>query len=154
MIMIKDLSFVQTCSACPEQYDVFDKEGHQVGYIRFRWGHLTCEYPDCGGEVVYETNFDDDWQGCFSSEDDRNLFLEEIANAIHRCMNKVEHIPVKQVRCVNKLKDDMFVWCKGIIYDVVRYDEETDEWYIKDEGGDTGVVDAVDFDGYFERIDD
>ena len=151
---IKDLIFVQTCSSCPEQYDVFDFKGNQVGYVRLRFGCLTCEYPDCGGEMVYETNFDDSWQGCFTDEDERLYFLEDIANAIHRRMIKVECVPVKRVRCVNKLKDFFGVWCEGTLYDVVRYDEENDEWYIKDECGDTGVVDLSDFNEHFERIDD
>lgn len=43
---IKGLQFIQTCGACPEQYDVLDKSGNTVGYVRLRWGGLTCEYPD------------------------------------------------------------------------------------------------------------
>jgi hypothetical protein len=152
---IKDLHFVLTCASCPEQYDVFDAEGNQVGYVRFRWGHLTCEYPDCGGEVVYETNFDDGWQGCFVSDDDRRLFLEEIANAIHRRMAKAECVPFKQVRCINDLKNGVFgIWFEGTQYDVVRYDEEDEEWYIKDECGDTGIVDTEEFNKHFKRIED
>ena len=42
-----------TCSACPEQYDVFYND-EQVGYLRLRHGVFTCSYPDVGGEKIYE----------------------------------------------------------------------------------------------------
>ena len=57
---------VCTCGACPEQYDVFNAEGRQVGYLRLRHGHFRADYPDVGGETVYEADtkgdgiFDDD----------------------------------------------------------------------------------------------
>lgn len=46
-----------TCGACPEQYDAFDENDQQVGYLRLRHGHFTVEFPDCGGERLlnYET---------------------------------------------------------------------------------------------------
>ena len=55
-----------TCSACPEQYDVFDNNGEQAGYLRLRHGHFRADYPDCGDGTVYESYtkgdgmFDDD----------------------------------------------------------------------------------------------
>lgn len=56
-----------TCSACPEQYDVYDDvTKRQVGYLRLRHGHFRADFPNCGGQTVYEsvTNgdgvFDDD----------------------------------------------------------------------------------------------
>lgn len=42
-----------TCGACPEQYDVF-KDGQQVAYYRLRHGEFRVDYPDCGGETIYE----------------------------------------------------------------------------------------------------
>jgi hypothetical protein len=42
-----------TCSACPEQYDVFDQAGTMVAYFRLRHGNFTVSVPDYGGEVVY-----------------------------------------------------------------------------------------------------
>lgn len=45
-----------TCCACPEQYDVFDKDGKQVGYLRLRNGYFRADFPDCGGETVYEAD--------------------------------------------------------------------------------------------------
>ncbi len=45
---------VQTCAACPEQYEVF-LEDQQIGYLRLRHGTFRADYPDCGGITVYET---------------------------------------------------------------------------------------------------
>lgn len=42
-----------TCSACPEQYDVF-RNNRRVGYLRLRHGVFRADVPDCGGETVYE----------------------------------------------------------------------------------------------------
>ena len=37
-----NLIFKKTCTFSPEQYDVYYND-KQVGYIRLRWGHLSCE---------------------------------------------------------------------------------------------------------------
>ncbi|MBO7696420.1 MAG: hypothetical protein J6T10_27595 [Methanobrevibacter sp.] len=81
-MIIKGLKFVQTCFACPEQYDVFDSKQTKVGYVRLRWGNLTAECPDCGGEYVYEHSFEDSLKGCFSDSDERKKYLELIADCI------------------------------------------------------------------------
>ena len=44
------LHLVNTCDACPEQYDVFRGE-EKVGYLRLRWGSFTAE---CRDVMVYE----------------------------------------------------------------------------------------------------
>lgn len=66
-IIIGRYRLICTCGACPEQYDVFDDTtGVKVGYLRLRHGYFRADYPDCGGETVYETEtngdgvFDDD----------------------------------------------------------------------------------------------
>ena len=48
-----------TCSACPEQYEMWDSEDEdypQIGYLRLRGGKFTAEYPDAGGEIVFEAS--------------------------------------------------------------------------------------------------
>jgi hypothetical protein len=50
-VEIDGLRLVLTCSAYPEQYDVF-KGDQQVAYLRLR-GRLTVEMPDVGGDLVY-----------------------------------------------------------------------------------------------------
>ena len=52
-LLIDGYKLVLTCFACPEQYDVFDDEGTQVGYLRLRHGHFRADCPDYGGETVY-----------------------------------------------------------------------------------------------------
>ena len=47
------IKLVKTCDACPEQYDAFDENGKQVGYLRLRHGYFRVDCPDVGGETVY-----------------------------------------------------------------------------------------------------
>ena len=77
----KKLLFLLSSIGCPEQYDVFDSDNNQVGYVRLRWGHLTVECPDSGGECVYEHSFSDGWKGSFDPEE-RDYYLNKIENAI------------------------------------------------------------------------
>ena len=83
---IKGLSFVQTCDGCPEQYDVFDCLGNQVGYVRLRFSDLRCNYLDVFGEVLYRHHFTDNptgLKGCFDTEDERREHLNIIADKIN-----------------------------------------------------------------------
>lgn len=75
---IADLRLVCTCSACPEQYDVFDGDT-QVGYLRLRHGYFRADYPDCGGETVYEADTVGD--GVFA-ENERMPQLEKAVAAL------------------------------------------------------------------------
>jgi hypothetical protein len=69
-IVINGYRLFCTCHACPEQYDVFDdKTQKQVGYLRLRHGHFRADFPNCGGETVYEADTIGD--GCF--EDDEKM---------------------------------------------------------------------------------
>ncbi len=79
---IKGLSFICTCSICPEQYEVFDSNGKMVGYVRLRWGELRCDYPDVGGETIYHTNIGNEWTGWFLTDDERMELLQNIADKI------------------------------------------------------------------------
>jgi hypothetical protein len=58
------------------------------------------------------------------------------------------------VFCVDDYNNGVFgTWSAGCYYDVVRYDEEDDEWIIKDKSGADGIVASVDFDEYFEKVE-
>lgn len=82
------LRFVETCFMCPEQYDVFDSNFKLVGYVRLRHGNLTCEYPACGGELIYEHTFPTDtWKGSFDY-DERYNYLGLIAKLINERRSK------------------------------------------------------------------
>ena len=89
-MIIQDLEFKQTCGACPEQYDVF-KDGKQVGYVRLRWGNLSCRYPDHNGDAIYAESFDDAWKGGFDDANERNKYLLEIANALNNYLEEKEN---------------------------------------------------------------
>lgn len=56
-MQILDYNLVLTCQCCPEQYDVFDSDGKQSGYIRLRGGNFRVYYPDTGGELVFYHRF-------------------------------------------------------------------------------------------------
>ena len=86
---IKGLKFACTCSGCPEQYDVFDSNDNIVGYVRLRYGALTCQYPDIGGELIYEASVGDDWTGSFESDEQREHYLNVIANKILKKANTI-----------------------------------------------------------------
>ena len=65
-VKYKDYRLVQTCCACPEQYDVY-KDDELVGYLRLRHGYFYADYPECGGETVYGVTTNGD--GCFDSDE-------------------------------------------------------------------------------------
>ena len=79
---IKGLDFECTCGACPEQYDVYDNNGKQVGYVRLRYGYLRCDYPDVLEETIYYANIGNDFTGEFESQEQRMEHLNNIADKI------------------------------------------------------------------------
>lgn len=76
--MEEEISLIQTCGACPEQYDAF-LDGELVGYLRLRHGYFSVEYPDVGGKLIYEATTQGD--GIFD-EDERVKHLSEAKSAI------------------------------------------------------------------------
>lgn len=85
MIDISIIVLELTCVACPEQYDAFF-DGGQVGYLRLRHGHFRVDYPDCGGETIYDAYPDGD--GSFDP-DERDFYLTEAKNAIAAKINEL-----------------------------------------------------------------
>lgn len=83
-IEINGLRLVCTCSACPEQYDVFDGDT-QVGYLRLRHGSFRADVPDCGGKTVYAAHTQGD--GVFE-DDERLHYLTEAVAAIQKARLK------------------------------------------------------------------
>lgn len=81
-MQIGGFDFVQTSSGCPEQYDVFDKNGNQVCYVRLRWGSLTARCPDVDGVYIYSAGIGDDLAGSFKSDYQRKLHLMKIAKRL------------------------------------------------------------------------
>lgn len=83
-VIIAGLKFQRTCFACPEQYDVFDGRGREIGYVRLRGGRLSATYrPWTENEkTVHEHRFDDEWLGMFDTEEDREYHLRTIAQRL------------------------------------------------------------------------
>ncbi len=73
------LRLEKTCGACPEQYDVFNKNDIKIAYYRLRHGRFTVEVPDCGGRHIYEAYPKGD--GCFT-EGERSWYLGEAGKAV------------------------------------------------------------------------
>jgi hypothetical protein len=74
-----------TCSACPEQYDVY-YEDILCGYMRLRHGYFRAEYyktPDDYGKIVYDCEPNGD--GIFLGEE-REEHLKKGAEAIIKQM--------------------------------------------------------------------
>lgn len=67
-----------TCSACPEQYDVY-KDGTKVAYFRLRHGYFYASVPDVGGTVVFECEPEGD--GIFY-DDEREECLRQAIKAV------------------------------------------------------------------------
>jgi len=67
------IKLVRTCWACPEQYDAFDEEGKQVGYLRLRHGNFTVDCPDALETEVYRAYPKGD--GIFDN-DEREYYLK------------------------------------------------------------------------------
>lgn len=72
------IKLVQTCGACPEQYDAY-LNGERVGYLRLRHGNFYAECPTSGGEEVFRAEPNGD--GCFEC-DERDFYLSQAALAI------------------------------------------------------------------------
>ena len=90
-MIIKGLFFKCTCGACPEQYDVLNDDNEIVGYVRLRYGWLTCEYPDVGGECIYMAEIGDGcWTGIFENEEQRMYHLDNIAYKILEQIKKTK----------------------------------------------------------------
>lgn len=72
------IRLVETCEACPEQYDAYmgDK---LIGYLRLRHGHFTVRYPGVMGKLVYEANPKGD--GIFE-DDERKFYLDKAIKAL------------------------------------------------------------------------
>jgi predicted HAD superfamily Cof-like phosphohydrolase len=76
--LIDEIELIQTCGACPEQYDAF-YNSIQVGYLRLRHGYFRVDYKDCGGETIYEAEPEGD--GIFEDHE-RAQYLNAAKEAI------------------------------------------------------------------------
>jgi len=77
------IRLVETCGACPEQYDAM-LDGKCVGYLRLRWGWFTVTCPYVGGKVVYEKQTGDGLAGMFEDDEQRKKQLKKAKKAIKK----------------------------------------------------------------------
>lgn len=77
-VQIGDIELRMTARGCPEQYDAYQGAA-LVGYLRLRYGAFRVDYPDCGGETIYEASPAGD--GCFD-DDERDKYLRAAVSAI------------------------------------------------------------------------
>lgn len=81
-----------TCSACPEQYDIYLNEGPAVAYVRLRWGCLSVN-PYIDGQIdwnteIYSHQFEDTRKGCFDGTE-KEKYQKEIEKAIIKYIYKL-----------------------------------------------------------------
>lgn len=72
------LKLVQTCGACPEQYDVYAPDGEKIGYLRLRHGNFRADYLPTD-DTVYVASPDGD--GIFADHE-RDYYLGEACEAL------------------------------------------------------------------------
>ena len=79
-----DIRLVETCGACPEQYDAYVGD-EQVAYLRLRHGYFYVSCPDVGGEIVFDAYPKGD--GIFDS-DEQDFYLTAAKIAIQQWLEK------------------------------------------------------------------
>lgn len=66
---IKVATLIQTCSACPSQWDLITESGKEF-YIRYRWGNLSVSMRDHGDyNLIYSRRHGDSCDGLMSSSE-------------------------------------------------------------------------------------
>lgn len=88
----------QTCECCPEQYWAH-KGSRIIGYIRLRWGHLTCDYLPKGKltnndirvyDKIFNERVNDNFKGSFDTEEEREYWLNKCKEALLNKYNELK----------------------------------------------------------------
>ena len=53
--MLKVTEIIQTCSACPTQFEGRTSDNRRV-YVRYRWGYLSVRIGEIGGDIYTAVN--------------------------------------------------------------------------------------------------
>ena len=69
----------------PEQYEVYSK-GHEIGYVRYRFGYLTAEFPAAGGWCIFEKELAT--QSGQMTDLERGKWLRVIAKRYRKCLRE------------------------------------------------------------------
>lgn len=125
----RELNFVKTCDACPEQYDVFDENGYKVAYVRLRHGWLSVECPTniiTDDNVIFGMSTEGD--GSLTSRE-KPIVMDMVKSAINHWIDTREEVSIGEVyacrfesypslfRVVGFCKDDECV--KEVIIDPI-----------------------------------
>jgi len=82
----EDIILIETCGACPEQYDAFYGR-NKVGYLRLRHGTFYVKCPDVNGDTVYET------ESCIGDgifeDEEREKYLTNAKKSISHYFNEL-----------------------------------------------------------------
>ena len=89
---MRTITLEQTCEACPEQYWVHTG-AKTIGYIRLRWGHLTCDYLPEGKpklsdddirvlDHLFRNRENDEYKGSFDTDEERKFWLDKCKDAL------------------------------------------------------------------------
>src|SRR4051812_48759276 len=79
MIDLRTVDFVQTCGACPSQWQAEATEDHPAVYIRYRWGSLSIStgrtiHEALMAEPIFYVQHGDDLDGFIELEEVLRLF--------------------------------------------------------------------------------
>lgn len=113
--------FIQTCCACPEQYEVVDYENsdNELAYVRYRYGSLRVDIPN--GDTIYAKSIGGEYSGCFEDEE-REYYLQVISNEVYNYYHPTRE---ELIENINKLEQNLF------------YLDMKDTWHTRDYEEDT-----------------
>jgi hypothetical protein len=117
-------------------YEIYDNNGKEVGYIKFRRGYFRCYYTlYVPWKVLYAVhpNKDKILDGTFETNEKRYYYLNKAAKIINHKIQSDRLNPLKRIiknkkysledeRIIRKLK---FVMCEGLITNNEEYDVYT-----------------------------
>lgn len=105
-----EITFEQTCAACPEQYDAV-YQGQVIGYLRLRHGYFRVDYPNCGGDTIYEVNTVGD--GCFNDDTERMFHLSKAKELLVLKHNGTLDLDTKE-KCKFIIETELPLWLQDM----------------------------------------
>ena len=75
------------------------KDSHIIGYIRLRWGHLSCDYLPNGRltdddirvfDKVFNERADNKFKGSFDTDEERECWLSKCKEALLNKYNELK----------------------------------------------------------------
>ncbi len=115
-----EIELVETCYVCPEQYDAL-YNGNIIGYLRLRHGYFRVDYPNCGGDTIYEVNTVGD--GRFDNEDERAFHLNKAKEVLALKYNGTRDLDT-QAKCEYILENELDLWLQDMC---LKYDVSSED---------------------------